>query len=145
MKTYQKLFFIKAICLSMFFGIMFTSCRSNEPVSPLEEVHQKMLGQWEAEGWGDNNKRWTITQDSIYNTVYYEGDTLHHSQMVYKLLNDSTVYLIRCWVNRDEPYYAVKTDFHFQNENTLVINDFYQTLAEVYPPQYRPITLKRKK
>ena len=140
----RVLFNLKALCFSLLLGALFLSCRSNDPVSPLEEMHQKMLGQWEAEHGPEVGKRWTITEDSIINTAYYDVDTLHAAPMMYQLLNDSTIYLVRCWVNKDEPHYAVKTKINFDDENTLTINDFSQTIAEVYPPRFVPITLKRK-
>ena len=145
MKTYQKLFFIKAICLSMFFGIMFTSCRSNEPVSPLEEVHQKMLGQWEAVHWPDWGKQWTFTADSMIGTQHKEGDTIQWFTLTYKLIDDSTIYLCRLWEDQNEPYHEGITDFHFEDDSTLFINEVVGTISLRYPPQHVPITFKRKK
>lgn len=140
----RVLFNLKALSFSLLIGALFISCQSEEPVINQPDMHERIMGQWEAEGWSPYNKKWTITEDSIYTTVHTNGETKHEFCLRYELVNDSTIYFVRCWVNKDEPHYAVKTKINFDDENTLTINDFSPTIAEVYPPRFVPITLKRK-
>lgn len=144
MKTYKLLFCLKALCFSLLIGALFISCQSEEPVINQPDMHDRIIGQWEAKGWFSNDKKWTITNDSIYNTVHIYGETKRRFILRYELVNDSVIHLYRCWVSQDAPHYDVLTGINFLNDSTLVINEMVPDISAIYPPHFMPITFIRK-
>lgn len=96
-------------------------------------INESLIGEWQRLDCSTMPNT-IITYNEI---ILQEGCTC-----TYHVTDNGRMDIIRNWVSKGEPDYETTCQFWF-NHDTLTITNMQVGWAEIYPPFYYPITLKK--